>query len=172
MFSLEGVCRQVVLPPGDFRLSPSEEPGCLPSMRFAMTLASPDRTGATRMACAYCRALGHQVRLIHGPVPAQSILGSMKGVGVDLALEAGLARPLGAVAQRVARLAGDWGARALIGVNQRDRAVALTAAHRLRIPGVLMLQSLHHFWGGWPIAAIKRFYYTRVMRASEAERER
>ncbi|GMU55137.1 MAG: glycosyl transferase family 1 [Candidatus Xenobia bacterium] len=132
-----------------------------------MTLASPDKTGAARMAQVFCRALGeagHRVRLIHGPPPASNILDDMRAVGVDPKLEARLTFPLSpAVPRRVAELARQWGAGAVIGVNQRDRAVALQAARRLGVPGLLMMQSLHMFWGGWPIAALKRAYYTRTL---------
>ncbi len=137
-------------------------------MRIAMTLASPDRTGAARMAHAYCRALGeagHPVRLIHGRVPQSNILDDMRAVGVDPRLEARLTFPLSpAVPRRVAAMAGEWGAAAVIGVNQRDRAVALQAARRLGVPGLILMQSLHMFWGRWPIAALKRAYYTRTLR--------
>lgn len=135
-----------------------------------MTLASPDKTGAARMAQVFCRALheaGHQVRLIHGPVPAASILDEMRAVGVDLQTEERLAFPLSrSVPRRVAALAREWGSQAVIGVNQRDRAVALEAASCLRVPGLIMMQSLHKFWGRWPIAALKKLYYTSVLKRS------
>ncbi len=134
-----------------------------------MTLASPDKTGAARMAQMFCRALGeagHQVRLIHGPVPDSNILEDMRAAGVDTQMEARLTFPLSpSVPLRVARLAREWGARAVIGVNQRDRSVALLAARRLGVPGLIMMQSLHMFWGRWPIAALKRAYYTYTLRS-------
>ncbi|MCA9791830.1 MAG: glycosyltransferase family 4 protein [Candidatus Eremiobacteraeota bacterium] len=134
----------------------------------AMTLAAPDKTGAARMAFFFARALvqaGHPVRLLHGPEPVSSILPEMRQAGVEPVLEKGLALPIDPrLPARVASQARQLGAGAVVGVNQRDRAVALTAAHQLGLPGVVMVQNLHRFWGPAPIAALKRRYYTRVLR--------
>jgi glycosyltransferase involved in cell wall biosynthesis len=48
-------------------------------------------------------------------------------------------------------------------VNQRDRAPALLAAARAGVPGVLMVQNQHHFWGPRPLAALKRRSYRVVV---------
>lgn len=132
-----------------------------------MTLASPDRTGASRMALAFCRALrqsGHEICLHHGREPAASILPDLRAVGVEVCPEPGLSFPLsGSVSRRVADAARSRGSGAVIGVNQRDRAVALQAASRIGKPGLLAVQSRHQFWGRWPIAALKRHYYRTVL---------
>jgi glycosyltransferase involved in cell wall biosynthesis len=132
-----------------------------------MTLALPDGTGASRMAFYLCRAMcqaGHRVRLVHGPPPGpygRLFLDEMRQLGVDLQLEGGLAFPV-AVSKRVAALAGQWKSHGVIGINQRDRAVALQAAHRLGVPGVLHVGNQHHFWG--PLRAAKRLYYRSVLK--------
>lgn len=136
------------------------------SKNYTMTLALPDGTGASRMAFYLCRAMcraGHRVRLVHGPPPEQGgdLLPEMRELGIDLQLERGLAFPVGVV-KKVARHAREWGSHAVIGVNQRDRAVALQAAHQLGVPGVLLGQNQHHFWG--PLRALKRLYYGAVVR--------
>ncbi|MCE7872094.1 glycosyltransferase family 1 protein [bacterium CPR1] len=136
--------------------------------RYTMTLALPDKTGAARMAFFFCRALqdtGHAVQLIHGPVPSSSsILDDMHSVGVVSELESGLSFPIGGVSKRIAAHARRFQSEAVIGVCQRDHCVALEAAREIARPGVLLMQNLVKFWGRWPIAAIKRLYYTRTLR--------
>lgn len=120
------------------------------------------------MAYFYGRAwreAGHEMLLVHGPEPAASILPEMRELGIELHPEPGLAFPLSRfVHRRVARVAGAWGSQALIGWNQRDRAVALEAAGRIPIPGLAWIGNLHRFWGPWPFSTAKRLYYTSVLR--------
>lgn len=128
---------------------------------FTLTLALPDRTGAARMACYFCRALraaGHGVLLLHGPPPATTILDELAALEVELSCESGLARPLSPLLPwRVAACARRRGSRAILGFNQRDRAVAVQAAWLLGVPGVIHVGNLHHFWG--PLAPLKKLYY-------------
>lgn len=128
-----------------------------------MTLALPERTGAGRMAFFFCRALrqaGNEVLLVHGsPPPRTSILDEMTELGVECRLETGLAFPLPAVTARVAGLGREWGAEMLVGINQRDRAVALKASAKLRKPGVLSVQNRHVFHGNPVLRALKRKFY-------------
>ncbi|WP_222264880.1 hypothetical protein [Modestobacter marinus] len=123
-----------------------------------MTLRRPDRTGAPRMAPEFARALradGLDLTLVHGPLPrtGPSILPDVAGLGVRAVLEPRLERPwdprlIRALAERVRRDGG----RCVIGVNQSDRAPALLAAARAGVPGVLMVQNQHRFYGRarWP----------------------
>lgn len=130
-----------------------------------MTLRLPDRTGAAKMAAEFARALreaGFDLTLVHGPVPVQepTILPDFAALGVRTVLEARLERPwdprlVPALADQVRRDGG----RCVIGVNQRDRVPALLAAARAGVPGVLMVQNQHHFWGPRPLAALKRYTY-------------
>lgn len=134
-----------------------------------MTLRLPDRTGAAKMALEFARALradGFDLTLVHGPVPRQgpSILPDVAALGVRTVLEPRLERPwdprlVRGLAERVRRDGG----RCVIGVNQRDRAPALLAAARAGVPGVLMVQNQHHFWGPRPLAALKRRSYRAVV---------
>jgi len=140
-----------------------------PAGRLFMTLRLPDRTGAAKMALEFARALradGFDVTLVHGAVPRHggSILPDVADLGVRTVLEPRLERPwdprlVPALADRVRRDGG----RCVIGVNQRDRVPALLAAARARVPGVLMVQNQHHFWGPRPLAALKRRSYRAVV---------
>jgi len=142
---------------------------------YVMTLATPDNTGASRMACQFGRALakrGHRVVVAHGPIPrdaqgtpAESVLPAMHEAGIETHLEPRLAFPLSPRLSRdVANLAGRVGAEAIVGVNQRDRAVALQAAGRAGIAGLISAQNQHRFWGPRPIAWMKEKFYASVVR--------
>lgn len=134
-----------------------------------MTLALPEATGAPKMAFYFARALhdhGHSVVLAHGPeTSAQSIVGPMREFGVETVLVEGLAFPLGSrVPRLVARIAAEHGASCIIGFQQRDRAVALNAAHYAGIAGIISAQNQHSFRGSWPVRRLKRWVYTRAVR--------
>jgi glycosyltransferase involved in cell wall biosynthesis len=134
-----------------------------------MTLRLPDRTGAAKMALGFARALrddGFDLTLLHGEVPrgGPSILPDFVAIGARTVLESRLERPydprlVPALADQVRRDSG----RCVIGVNQRDRVPALLAASRAGVPGVLMVQNQHHFWGPRPVAALKRLSYRVVV---------
>jgi glycosyltransferase involved in cell wall biosynthesis len=133
---------------------------------IVMTLTTPEKTGAARMAFNYCQALiraDYPVFLLHGPEPSNTIVPEMVSLGVKCHLEKGLAFPLGgAVSRRTAEFARACQAGAIIGVNQRDRAVALEAAHKAGVRGLVMVQNLHRFWGA--TALLKEFYYSWTLR--------
>jgi glycosyltransferase involved in cell wall biosynthesis len=133
-----------------------------------MTLRLPDRTGAAKMALEFARALrddGFELTLVHGAVPrGPTILPDVAALGVRTVLEPRLERPWDPRLVRglAARVRRDGG-RCVIGVNQRDRVPALLAAARAGVPGVLMVQNQHHFWGPRPLAALKRRSYRSVV---------
>ncbi len=141
----------------------------VPAGRLFMTLRLPDRTGAATMALEFARALradGFDLTLVHGAVPRNgpSVLPDLEALGVATVLEPRLERPwdprlVRGLADRVRRDGG----RCVIGVNQRDRGPALLAAARAGVPGVLMVQNQHHFWGPRPLAALKRRGYRSVV---------
>ncbi|MGY1594821.1 glycosyltransferase family 4 protein [Geodermatophilus sp. SYSU D00708] len=134
-----------------------------------MTLRLPDRTGAAKMALGFARALvddGCTLTLLHGAPPAAgpSILPDFAALGARTVPEPRLERPwdprlVPALAAQVRRDGGGC----VIGVNQRDRVPALLAAAQAGVPGVLMVQNQHHFWGPAPVAALKRRSYRTVV---------
>lgn len=138
--------------------------------RFIFTLTLPDATGASRMAghfAAAFRRKGHDVTLVHGPLPADSdsILPEMQSLGVETVAEPGLACPASPfLAARLARLFDQRRPAGVIGVQQRDRAIALQAAHRIGVPGFISAQNKHVFWGRWPINRLKERYYAWALR--------
>ncbi|MGY1704735.1 glycosyltransferase family 4 protein [Geodermatophilus sp. SYSU D00697] len=140
-----------------------------PAGRVVMTVRLPDRTGAAKMALGYARALraaGHDLTLVHGAVPSgvPSILPDFTVIGADTVPEPRLERPWDPrLVPALAALVRRAGGRCVIGVNQRDRAPALLAAARAGVPGVLMVQNQHHFWGPRPLAALKRRGYRTVV---------
>jgi len=141
---------------------------------IVLTLALPEATGAPKMAYCFARALrraGHDVILAHGPEPSgnskssdQSILGPMRDVGVQTEAVDGLVFPLGsAVSRRVAEITRANQAACVIGFQQRDRAVALQAAHRAGVAGIISAQNQHTFRGSWPVRKLKQWIYTRAV---------
>ncbi|MGK5111500.1 MULTISPECIES: glycosyltransferase family 4 protein [unclassified Geodermatophilus] len=137
--------------------------------RLVMTVRLPDRTGAAKMALGFAQALrgaGHELTLVHGAVPpgVPSILPDFAAIGARTVLEPRLERPWDPrLVPALAALVRRDGGRCVIGVNQRDRAPALLAAARAGVPGVLMVQNQHHFWGPRPLAALKRRGYRTVV---------
>ncbi len=138
--------------------------------RFIFTLTLPDATGASRTLWAFIAALrrqDHEVTVVHGPIPKneRSILPELHELGVETLLEPGLAFPASPfLVGRLARLFQARTPRAIIGVQQRDRAVALQAARRLGVPGVATAQNTHIFWGRWPLNRLKERYYGWALR--------
>lgn len=139
-----------------------------------MTLTVPDKTGGSRMALQFATALreaGHNVILAHGPEPQsagqedRSILGLMRESGIETRPEPGLTFPVSpAVAKRLSEIVRSRQGACVIGVHQRDRAVALAAARRAQVPGVVCAQNQHRFWGPWPLPWLKEKYYAHCMR--------
>ena len=142
--------------------------------RFLLTLAYPERTGSPKMAYHFAAALrqaGHSVSVAHGPGPKPtaegdaSILPALRSVEANTRLIPGLARPVSPrVSREVARWGSEQGVDAVIGFQQRDRAVALAAARQLGVPGVISAQNQHRFWGRWPLPWIKELVYGRALR--------
>ncbi len=133
------------------------------------TLRLPDRTGAAQMALQVARAFrrrGHGVTLVHGPLPPgePSIVPDFYEIGATTVAEKRLDRPWSPLL--VSDLAGRArraGARAIVGVNQRDRLPAVLAAARARIPAVVMVQNQHHFWGSGLVSRAKRVAYRQTV---------
>jgi glycosyltransferase involved in cell wall biosynthesis len=138
--------------------------------RYAFTLSLPDAAGASRMAWHFAAAFrrkGHEVVLIHGPEPREnsSIVPEMHALGVRTICEPGLAVPASPwLSGRLARLMRQEQLAGVIGVQQRDRAIAVQAAAAAGIPGVIHLGNNHRFWGAWPVSQLKEFYYRRTLK--------
>jgi glycosyltransferase involved in cell wall biosynthesis len=138
-----------------------------------MTLRLPDRTGAAKMALGFARAFRdntHAVTLIHGSVPAgePSIVSDFEEMGASTVFEPRLDRPWSPRLPRaISERAQADGSSCIIGVNQRDRATAVLAARRARLPGIVMVQNQHHFWGNAATAMTKRVVYSRGIRRAD-----
>lgn len=134
------------------------------------TLSNVTNTGAPRMAVYYAKALrlrGHGVHLAHAGGESELadslILRDMREAGVNCTHVPGLARPIDPrLPARIASLATST-CKAVIGFTQRDRCVALLAAHRLSVRGVLHGGNFHRFHGRFPLAQLKAAYYRYVV---------
>ncbi|MCB0981032.1 MAG: glycosyltransferase family 4 protein [Acidimicrobiaceae bacterium] len=143
-----------------------------------MTLALSDTSGASLVALRYASALrerGHEVALAYGPTgrpgaPLHApIVPRFEELGAVAEYVPALARPIGSAAPAaVAALARRVGAAAIVGIQQRDRAVALRAARRVGVPGLVTLQNRHIFWGAPPVRLVKRRYYQWHLRHATA----
>ena len=123
------------------------------------------------MVCQFSDALvraGHAVLVVHGPEPGvqdRSIVSQLHAAGARTELAVGLAFPLNPMLPgKVGRLAAMFKAHCIIGVNQRDRAVALSAARHISVPGIVCAQNQHTFWGPWPVPFLKESFYAQSMR--------
>ncbi len=110
---------------------------------------------------------GYEVSVVHGLIPASesSILPELINMGVETVLEPELAFPLRP--GLVKKLAETFRSRrpiAIVGVQQRDRAIAMQAANRIGVAGFIALQNSHVFGGRWPINWMKEMYYGWAMR--------
>lgn len=136
---------------------------------YLMTLASPQGTGAARMAYLFAASLikrGHRVTLVHGPEPKNlpSIVPEMQSLGVETVLFAGLRLPLPWLSSKLARIIRERHSVGVIGFNQLDRAIALRSAKRAGVPGFVSAQNSHMFRGPWPLSALKSCYYAKALR--------
>lgn len=84
----------------------------------------------------------------------------LRDIGVETSLVPSLRRPVPPFIYSAVRAAAGR-CDAVIGVNQRDRAVAVKVADQLGVPAILAVQNQHNFWGAFGLAALKRRYYAR-----------
>lgn len=139
-----------------------------PSSKVVFTLAVPDKTGASRMALAYAQAFVRRdasVTVLHGAPPAcdegdDGIIPEMSRFGIKTQCMDGFACPwrpssFNTITCAVKRIGGN----VVIGINQKDRPLALTAAYRLGIPGIVSGQNQHRFYGPIWMRWLKRQRY-------------
>lgn len=131
---------------------------------------------ATLTNVAALVAAGHRVVVLHGTGssdfanadPDATILPLMHDAGAESACAPVLDRPMG---HRVVRDLGAHidrtAASLVVGVNQRDRAAAVTVARSRRIPVLLMAQNQHTFNGRFGLAHLKRWHYGRHVRRAD-----
>lgn len=137
---------------------------------FVFTLSFPDATGASRMAYHFTTAFrrrAHEVTVVHGGEEAfsRSILPEMREHGVKTVEMKGLAYPISPwLAGSLASFLKAEHASAVIGIQQRDRSIALRAGNKAGVPGFISAQNRHVFWGRWPIKQFKEYYYARTLR--------
>jgi glycosyltransferase involved in cell wall biosynthesis len=137
--------------------------------RFAITLASPQSTGAGRMALEFAKAFirrGHEVTLIHGPIPTtiKAITPEMISAGVSAVLYPDLALPLPWKTKAFGNLLIKSQFNAIIAFNQLDRAFSMQAAVHAGIPGFISCQNTHNFHGNWIVKQVKRYLYATSLR--------
>lgn len=137
--------------------------------RYAITLASPQSTGAGRMALEFAKAFvrrGHEVSLIHGPLPTtiKSINPEMVAAGVNTILFPDLALPLPWKNGGFAKLLVSMQFKGIIAFNQLDRAFSMRAAARAGIPGFISCQNTHNFHGNWLIKRLKQSIYSTSLK--------
>jgi len=147
--------------------------------RLLLTFAIPEGTGANRMLLEYALALrthGHDVVLAHGDSTAHSpelpeagvrMLGDLRNAGV-VCIECQGYRSLfsATLKRRLIGLADEFDVDAVIGFQQLDRKYALSLSRTKQIPCVIAALNRHTFWGPPPVAWLKRFVYTRMLRRS------
>ena len=142
------------------------------------TLAVPDGTGAMAMMSAYTSALvaaGHTLTLAHGPVPdahhgpgsrAQGILDGLDDLGVDRIVICGLQSTYSlTTAGKLAAVARERSAEAIIAYQQVERKYALVAASRSNIPCIISGGNRHQFFGPMPVRWVKQRGYGRILRS-------
>ncbi len=138
--------------------------------RIIFTLTLPDATGASRMVVHFIGAFrrhGYDVTVVHGNVPTdeKSVLPELHELGVETNLQPELAFPLSPTfVGKLAKLFNERHPTAIIGVQQRDRSIAMQAAHRIKVPGFVSCQNTHVFGGRWPRSWLKERYYAWAMR--------
>jgi glycosyltransferase involved in cell wall biosynthesis len=134
-----------------------------------MTLSHPSRTGAPRMAHNFARAFrnaGHEVLLVHGAVDhgTPSIVPEFEEIGATTVLEKRLGELMKPrVVRNLRAIIGANDAACIIGMQQRDQVPAMIAARRAGVPGILLVQNQHHFYGAWPLPKLKRAVFARMV---------
>jgi glycosyltransferase involved in cell wall biosynthesis len=134
-----------------------------------MTLCHPSCTGAPRMAHSYARAFrnaGHEVLLVHGAVDRRnrSIVPEFEEIGALTVLDNRLGDLMTPrVVRNLTAIIGANDAACIIGMQQRDQVPAMIAARRARVPGILLVQNQHHFYGAWPLPKLKRAMFARIV---------
>jgi glycosyltransferase involved in cell wall biosynthesis len=138
--------------------------------RIIFTLTLPDATGASRMVVHFIGAFrrkGYDVTVVHGNVPTdeKSILPELHDLGVETLHQPELAFPLSPTfVGKLAKLFAQRQPIAIVGVQQRDRSIAMQAANRIKVPGFISCQNTHVFGGRWPRNWLKERYYAWAMR--------
>jgi glycosyltransferase involved in cell wall biosynthesis len=135
-----------------------------------MTLATATRTGAGQAALNYCEALrrdGWRVVVACGPPPPEEGPAStiaMQAAGVELHVLDRVVAPTWPVWRQLRAIAREARPNAVIGMMQRDRAVAMALSRSLGVPGIIAAGNRHIFWGSLPVRVAKRMLYGVAVR--------
>jgi len=141
-----------------------------PTRSVLMTLAMASATGAGQVVLQYSRALrrdGWNVVIACGPPAASEGDGSkaaLQALGVDVRQIDRVVAPTWPVWRQLTAIAQDVRPAAVIGVGQRDRAIAMALSRRLGVPGIVTAQNQHVFWGSPPVRFAKRAIYGYALR--------
>ena len=136
-----------------------------------MTLASPDLTGAPRMALSFASAIagmGRRMILACGQ-PAAAVrergtrlLQQFEQAGVVRSSHSETGKAFAPKAwKELFRLAKNERISATIASSSSDRMAAMWLGKKRGVPCVLSMQNQHHFYGPGPVPNVKRWLYRR-----------
>ena len=141
-----------------------------PTRSVLMTLAMASGTGAGQVVLQYSKGLrreGWHVVIACGPPPASEGNGmrtALEALGVEVRQLDRVVAPTWPVWRQLITIAQDVQPTVVIGVGQRDRAVAMALSRRLGVPGIVTAQNQHVFWGSVPVSLAKRAIYGYALR--------
>jgi glycosyltransferase involved in cell wall biosynthesis len=127
-------------------------------------------TGAGQVVLQYCRGLlrdGWNVTLVCGPPPlgeGDGCVGELRTLGVNVQLLDRTVAPTWPVWKQLVALARDVNPSVIVGIGQRDRAIAMALAGSLGVPGIVTAQNQHVFWGSLLVRIAKRTIYILALR--------
>ncbi len=137
-------------------------------LRCLFTLRTPDNTGGSRVALEYASSIvanGGRVLVVHGPIDnfrerGELYLEELREAGVELLEDKSLDQPFGTrIVSRLVREVQHRKINIVVGINQRDRPVAVAVACKAGVKSVVCGLNQLAFHGPLILPAIKRRLY-------------